>query len=103
MSRRPPLGKKDGNHDAIVATFLALGCSVAEFAATSLPGWPDTVVGCVGVNHLVEIKDKATRYGREGLNKNQTAFARDWRGERVWLCCSVDEATALVQNWRKRS
>lgn len=96
-------GRKDGNHDALRRRFEALGCSVAEFPRTDIPGWPDFVVGCAGVNHLVECKDPATAYGRAGLNANQTAFARDWRGGRVWVCCTEDEATALVQNWRKRS
>ena len=34
---------------------------------------------------------------------DQSAFARDWRGGRVWVVRSEDEATALVQNWRRSS
>lgn len=99
MSRRA--AKRDANHGPVVARFLALGCSVAETVDTGIPGFPDVVVGVVGINHLVEIKNLATSYGRAGLNGNQTAFARDWRGARIWTCSSEDEATALVQNWRK--
>ena len=29
------------------------------------------------------------------------AFNRDWRGERMYQVSSTDEATAVVQNWRK--
>lgn len=99
MTRR---GKKDGNHDVIVQRFRALGCSVIDTHAPPIAGYPDITVGCVGLTHLVEIKDRRTQYGRRGLSSNQTAFARDWRGGKVWVVTSEDEATALVQNWRKR-
>lgn len=92
---------KDKNHDRLVSVFRGVGCSVAELVSTGLPGWPDTVIGCLGANHLVEIKNPETAYGRAGLNANQTAFAQEWRGERVWTAATDDEALALVQNWRR--
>jgi hypothetical protein len=96
---------KDGNHDAIVKRFQELGCSVIEMHATGIPGMPDLAVGLAGKTRrrteLVEVKNLGTRYGRAGFNDNQTAFVRDWRGERVHIVTSVDEATALVQNWRR--
>lgn len=98
MRRR---GKKDGNHDELVRTFRDLGCTVAELHDTGVAGWPDVVVGVAGVDRLVEFKNPETRYGRAGLNANQSAFARDWRGGRVWVASSADEAVALVQNWRR--
>ena len=98
MTRR---SSKDHNHDAIVKRFQALGCSVIEMHATGIPGFPDLAVGAVGVTHLVEIKNPDTPYGRKGLNDNQTTFARDWRGEKVWVARSEDDATLLVQRWRK--
>lgn len=94
-------GKKDDNHDEISEVFKSLGCSVASLHNTGLAGWPDVVVGVVGVNRLVEIKNPDTAYGRKGLNQNQTAFAQEWRGDRVWVVSSRDEAIALVQNWRR--
>lgn len=98
---RPQAAKRDANHNTVADRFRALGCSVADLPATGIPGFPDTLVGCLGVTHLVEIKNLETRYGRAGLNANQTAFARDWRGSKVWTVCTEDEATAVVQNWRK--
>ncbi|PXV54214.1 hypothetical protein SAMN04487785_1146 [Dyella jiangningensis] len=96
--------KKDANHDAIVARFQALGCSVIEMHATGIPGMPDLAIGlsCPNgrITQLVEVKNPETAYGRRGLNANQTAFARDWRGGKIWTVTGVDEATALVQNWR---
>jgi Holliday junction resolvase len=92
---------KDGNHDEIVKRFQELGCSVIEMHAVGIPGMPDLAVGTIGRTHLCEVKSPETRYGRAGLNPNQLAFVRDWRGERVHVVTSVDEATALVQNWRR--
>jgi hypothetical protein len=102
VSRHAPQARKDRSHDEVVATFRALGCSVAETHLPPVDGFPDTLVGCVGLNHLVEIKSDSS-YGKRGLNDNQSAFARDWRGGRVHLCRNRDEAAALVQNWRRQA
>ena len=96
---------KDRNHDAIASHFRALGCSVIETHNAGIAGFPDLVVGLSSargrMNKLVEIKNPETRYGKAGLNDNQTAFNRDWRGERMYQVSSTDEATAVVQNWRR--
>lgn len=94
-------GRKDDNHDQIVARFRALGCTVLELVRSGIPGFPDLVVGCIGRTHLVEVKNLNTAYGRAGLNSNQTTFARDWRGEKPFAVTSEDEAIVLIQNWRK--
>src|SRR5690606_16170087 len=100
MARRR--GRRDGNHAELVAMFKQLGCSVAELTDTGVPGWPDIIVGLCGTNRIVELKNPDTAYGRRGLNDNQSAFARDWRGDRVWVASTTDEAIALVQNWRRK-
>jgi hypothetical protein len=92
--------RRDGNHKAVVDRFRALGCSVFETDRVG-EGFPDLVVGCIGVNHLVEVKSLETRYGRAGLSGSQAQFNNAWRGSKVWLVCSEDEATAVVQNWRR--
>lgn len=93
--------RPDRNQGPIVERFEALGCSVVELHHAGIAGFPDLVVGCMGANHLVEVKNPDTAYGRAGLNTNQRAFDRDWRGERMWSVASVEEATAIVQNWRR--
>ena len=94
-------GSKDHNHDEVRDAFSALGCSVADLHNAGVPGWPDIVVGCIGVNHLVEVKNLDTRYGRAGLNPEQAAFARDWRGGPVEVAYTPEDAIALVSRWRK--
>lgn len=92
--------RRDANHNAIADRFRALGCSVFETDRVG-EGWPDLVVGVLGVNYLVEIKNPETRYGRAGLSASQTRFNDAWRGGPVVLVSSDDEATALVVNWRR--
>jgi hypothetical protein len=93
-------GSRDANHADVVSMFERLGCTVADTAFAGVPNWPDLVVGCVGVNHLVEIKNPDTRYGRAGLNPGQSAFARDWRGGAIEVVESVEDAVTLVMSWR---
>lgn len=95
-------GKKDANHDAMKLVFEQLGCSVADLYNAGLPGFPDVVVGVAGKNVLVEIKNPETRYGRSGLNSNQTAFSRDWRGGQVYVVSAAEEVAALVNNMRRQ-
>jgi hypothetical protein len=95
-------GSRDGNHEEIKAAFLALGCTVADTALAGIPGFPDLVVGCIGVNHLVEIKNTATGYGKRGLSKGQIDFNDAWRGECAALVHTADDAASLVGMWRIR-
>lgn len=92
--------RRDENQNTIADVFRALGCSVFETDRVG-EGFPDLIVGCLGVNHLVEVKSPETRYGRAGFNAHQLAFNQQWRGEDVALVCTEDEAVALVHNWRR--
>lgn len=94
-------GSRDHNHNPIAQAFIEWGCTVADMALSGVPGFPDLVVGCIGVSHLVEIKNPATAYGRAGLTVGQSAFARDWRGGRVWVVREVSDVGVLVRDWRK--
>ena len=98
MRRR---GSKDKNHDEICDTFRQLGCSVAEMATCGVDDFPDVIVGLCGFDVQVEIKNPETAYGRRGLTDGQARYARDWAGRKPVMCSSVDEAVALVQNWRR--
>lgn len=92
--------RRDANHAPIVNTFRQMGCTVYETDRVG-EGFPDAVVGLLGVSHLIEIKNPATHYGRGGLNKTQSAFAAEWRGSPVTVITSEDEAMAFVRNLRR--
>lgn len=93
--------RKDGNHNAIADTFRALGCSVKE---THMVGeFIDMVVGCVGMNHLVEVKNLETQYGRAGFSATQSKFSAAWRGEKPHKVECPADAIKLVQRWRKEA
>lgn len=89
--------RKDANHSEIVATLSALGCTVVDLSAAGISGLPDLLVGVAGRTLLVEVKNRATRYGRAGLSKEQADFAQLWRGEPVAEVSSINEAIALVE------
>lgn len=101
MAIRRVKARKDGNHTELARHFEALGCSVVELPHAGVAGFPDLVCGVVGVNHLVELKNPETAYGRAGLSSTQRIFNRDWRGAPMVAVSSVDEVTALVTNWRR--
>lgn len=98
MTRR---SRKDANHNELVSAFEQLGCTVAQMHACGVPGFPDIAVGVVGRTWLVELKNPDSAYGRAGLNDNQSAFSRDWRGGSVHVASSRDDVIQLVQQWRK--
>lgn len=98
MTRRA--ARRDANHKDVADTFRALGCSVFETDRVG-GGWPDAVVGLLGVSHLIEIKNPETHYGRGGLNTNQSAFSAAWKGSPIIVITSPDEAAAFVLNKRK--
>jgi|SRR5580765_7089183 len=93
-------GRRDKNHGEVKAAFAALGCTVADTAHAGIAGFPDLVVGCIGVNHLVEIKNASTSYGRHGLSAGQTTFNDGWRGAPCAVVFTALDAIVLVNNWR---
>lgn len=93
-------GRRDGNHCKLAGLFRRLGCSVVDTVDTGIPGWPDLAVGLFNVTHLIELKSPDTSYGRKGLNANQTAFARDWKGSPVHVVSTEDDVISLVRTWR---
>lgn len=95
-------GRRDANHGELSELFKALGCSWVDLTDTGIPGWPDGACGLFNVTHLVEIKSKDSAYGRSGLNPNQAAFYRDWKGEKPYVVSTPDEVVALVNSWRQK-
>lgn len=93
--------RRDANHSALSKALQQLGCSVVDLSHAGIPGWPDVAVGACGVTYLVEFKNPESRYGRAGLNDNQQAFARDWKGGKLYVVSTAEECAVLVGNWRR--
>jgi len=82
----------DVNQAAIVAALRAQGASVYLI---KLP--VDLLVGYGGKTALVEVKNSASRYGRNGLNANQASWLATWRGGTVATVDSVEAAQRLLE------
>ena len=91
--------KRDANHNELCDAFRLLGCSVFETDRVG-EGFPDIVVGVLGKNALVELKNPKSWYGKIGLNHAQGKFAAAWRGDRVRVVSTQDDVVALVAELR---
>ena len=80
--------RRDGNEAEIVAALEAAGCDVYRL---DMPC--DLLVGRAGVNYLLEVKNPGT-YGK--LAPHQREFAVSWRGGRVAVVETIDEALQAV-------
>lgn len=94
-------GRKDDNHNAMKMAFEHMGCSVVDLYDAGIAGLPDLIVGMAGTTLIVEVKNPDTNYGRAGLNANQSAFARDWRGAPVRVVTCVQDVVQLVNATRR--
>lgn len=93
--------KKDANHKELVTAFEQMGCAVIDVSGLG-KGLPDTIIWFGHEWGLVELKNPNTGYGRRGLNKNQKAWANDWKGGEVHIVRTVEEVAALVRAKREK-
>ena len=83
--------KRDASEPEIVSTLEQCGFSVVRMDTPV-----DLLVGFRGRCWLVECKTGSTGYGK-GLNQNQSDFDAAWRGPRVVILRSAEDAG----NWAK--
>lgn len=87
--------KKDANHN-IISTYLEYrGCFVKDLSGAGC-GVPDMIVWVKTEWVLVEIKNMKTGYGKRGLNKRQKEWAANWKGGKVYLVTSTEDAELLA-------
>jgi hypothetical protein len=91
--------KVDANHAAIVDALRKAGCSVTSTAAIG-KGFPDLVVGILGRNLLLEVKDGDKPPSAQKLTVDELKWQAAWRGE-VVVVSSVTDALELVGNVRR--
>lgn len=90
----------DANQVAVVAAFRATGASVLHLHTVG-DGCPDLLVGVLGVDQLVEVKDGRKPASARALNSDQEKFRRQWRGRIVEVVYSPEDAVSLVVSLRK--
>ena len=88
--------KTDANHSQVVNALRQVGASVQSLAATG-KGCPDLLVGYLGINYLMEVKDGDKVLSKQKLNIDQEHWHNLWRGS-VYVVKSVDEALKILQD-----
>lgn len=91
--------KVDRNQAEIVEAFRAMGCTV-HCTHTLGQGFPDLVVGLLGHNHLIEVKDWQQIPSKQKLTDDELEWHSNWRGA-VNVVKTVGDAQELVKKWRK--
>lgn len=90
-------GRRDANHQAVVAQYRALGCSWADTADLGL-GLPDGWVGCAGVTDPVEVKSDGG-----ALTSRQETFIAAWRGSHPRIVRGESDVIEHVADMRRRA
>jgi len=90
----------DANQKDIRDAFLAMGCSVADTSRLG-EGFPDLVVGCSGVNLLIEVKDGDKPPSARKLTESEEKFMNGWLGQYT-IIETEDQVIELVNSVRRR-
>jgi hypothetical protein len=86
--------KVDANQRQVVAALRGAGATVQLLHAVG-EGCPDLLVGHLGVNYLLEVKDGQKPPSAQKLTPQQEIWHRDWRGHRV-VVNSPEAALAAI-------
>jgi hypothetical protein len=90
-------GRRDANHAEVVKAFEDMFCGVVDTSALGF-GFPDVILHFAGFCIPCEIK---TEEGE--LNSSQRIFMNGWRGPKIPIIRSRDEAILYVAEIRERS
>ena len=99
MTRRAH--RKDSNHPAIAARYRQHGCSVMDLADAGLS--VDLLIGCRGIDCLVEVKDGEKPPSRRRLTTDEQELHDAWRGRKVRIIEYLDEVDAHVAELRREA
>jgi hypothetical protein len=88
MSVRRRAAKRDANERAIITALESVGATVVQVSET---GFPDLVVGYSGATWLMEVKAPG-----KGLTAGQKDFHKAWRGSRIHVVESVEQAFRVI-------
>jgi hypothetical protein len=91
---RRTAAKTDRNQQEIVRAFRQIGATVQVLSSVG-KGMPDVLVGYMGVNVLVEIKDGSLPPSKQKLTADQVKWHANWGGQ-VCVANSIDDAVRKV-------
>ena len=84
----------DGNQEEVIKQLRSHGCSVQPLHTVG-GGVPDLLVGYMGTNYLIELKDGSKKPSERRLNSKQVEWHTTWRGTVVKVE-SWEEALAVI-------
>lgn len=90
--------KIDANQPAVIAALRQIGCTVQPLHAVG-KGCPDLLVGFIGGNVLLEIKDGNKPPSARLLTPDQVDWHQMWKGP-VAVVKTPEEAIAVVLDMR---
>ena len=89
-------GRRDANHAEIRDTLrLVPGCRVFDSGDIG-GGFPDLVVGFMGVIRLLEVKDGQLPKSKRRLTPDERRFHAAWEHLPVHVINSIDEAYTVI-------
>jgi hypothetical protein len=89
-------GKRDGNHTEIREALRRVpGCRVFDSGDVG-GGFPDLVIGFMGIIRLLEVKDGSLPPSQRKLTKDERKFHSAWEHLPVHVVNSVDEAYRVI-------
>ena len=87
--------KVDANQPEIVKALRTIpGCKVESIAAMG-KGLPDLLIGWMGDNYLIELKDGDKPPSKRKLTPDEKRFHSQWTGQ-VAVCNDLDEVLAVL-------
>jgi hypothetical protein len=87
--------KIDSNQSDIVTRLRTIpGCKVAITSQVGA-GFPDLVIGFMGKNHLVELKDGSKPPSKRKLTPDEKRFHDQWTGQ-INTCDNLDDVLAVL-------
>jgi hypothetical protein len=89
----------DRNQPAIVDVFRRMGASVEMLHGVG-KGCPDLLVGILGFNWIVEVKDGTRKPSERRLNDMQQDWHEAWNGQ-VTVIETTDDAAAFINDARR--
>lgn len=96
MPKHSKYGRVDGNQKQVVQNLRKCGYSVLILSNVG-KGCPDLLVGCNGLNVLVELKDPAQPPSKKVLTPDEVEFFDTWKGVAI-VAESAEEIIKKIES-----